>query len=100
MGASPNVPGANEIKDAAFSSFAGNLLTLRTPDPLPPGSRVELFLAVPGVAEPMQIKGKVSSVRGKNEVGFALEVRVHSLTKEQRLRLEAAAEFARQPGSR
>jgi hypothetical protein len=75
-----------EISPREFVALGGDLLTITVPAPLPPGSRVGIALpcGVPAAT------GKVVAVRRSPEDTVELDVRLSSLSREQRQRLAAA----------
>jgi hypothetical protein len=79
---------ALEVSPRRVLAFGGDLLTLAVAEPLPPGSRVEVRLLA---AEPVQpaVTGKIVALRRGPDGEVVLDIRLRSLSREQRSRLAA-----------
>lgn len=72
-----------------FVSFKSDLATVQVEVPLPPGTRVEFDLALPRGNKTVHLVGKVVSVSPDREGRFRMNVRVHTLSREERAALIA-----------
>jgi hypothetical protein len=72
-----------------FSAFMGDLVTVSTDVPLPPGARVEFDLSLVGQNKIVHLLGKVAKVTPVKSGGFQLFVRLHTLSREERSALTA-----------
>ena len=70
------------MSNPAMIGFSGNLLTVSATEPLPPGSRVELDLALGDDTKSLTLRGKVVSISSQAG-GYQIRVRLHGLTREQ-----------------
>ena len=79
--------------DPVLHDFRGDLLTVIAAAPLPPGSRVAFPLDIPGEDNVVPVQGKVVYAKPLPEDAALckMSIRVHSLQKEARDILLAAA---------
>jgi len=71
------------IIDPVMVEFKDDKITIISSTALPPGSRVEFELAEPLV----KLQGKVLTITSEQENTFRYKIRLHTLTRDQRLSL-------------
>lgn len=83
MNAGASLPHLKEISHPVIVRFAGDLLTVISPDALPPGSRVKLAVSPEADTPSLHLTGKVIKVNPAPNARFELTVRLHSVTRDQ-----------------
>jgi hypothetical protein len=64
--------------------YRGDLLTVSSKSPLPPGSRVDFELPLDSAGSSVRVTGKIASASVDSKGGFRLVIRVHSLPRSDR----------------
>ena len=71
------------IEDPLPIDLSGNVLTVSTKSPIPPGSRVNVELSSETNSSKVCVTGKIAAIDSLEKAGFKMKVRLHSITKEQ-----------------
>jgi hypothetical protein len=85
-------PHARSIHVLELVALRADLITVTSETALPPGSRVRFELLPAEPAERLALAGKIVGLERRDDGTYAVSVRLHSLTRQERVQLVALAD--------